>query len=297
MVGRLIHRRISLKVLVTGAKGQLGYDTTELLIQAGHEVIPTDIEEMDITQFSQVSKVIGDIQPEFIVHCAAIARPDLCEENLELAYQVNVLGTRNVAVACEKLKAAMIYISTDYVFDGTKNKDYLEYDRPNPLNEYGVTKLAGEQLVQSLVKRFFVVRTAWLYGAKGQKNFVKTMLQLGQTKKEIRVVNDQFGTPTHTRDLAAQLTRLIGKECYGIYHGSNQGSCTWYGFAKKIFEYAGLSHINVIPITTEESQPKINRPRYSVMRNFSFELEKLDCMKSWEETLKDYFKIVGEQRS
>lgn len=278
------------KVLVTGSGGQLGQDTVAALKKAGTHAIGTNRKEMDVADFSKVEETVSALKPQAVVHCAALTDTVLCEQNVELAYRVNVLGTRNVAVACEKNNAAMLYISTDYVFDGKKQEPYLEYDATAPLNRYGETKLAGESLVRSLVRRFFVVRSSWLYGRHGKSNFVKSMLEQAQKKKEIRVVHDQFGSPTYTGDLALQIVRLISTESYGIYHAANHGVCSWYEFAQKIFKSAGINGLKVVPISTEESHPKLRRPKYSVLRNLCLELEGLEVMRNVDTALRDYLK-------
>ncbi|AGB42121.1 dTDP-4-dehydrorhamnose reductase [Halobacteroides halobius DSM 5150] len=274
-----------MKILITGGKGQLGLDLKKLLDKE-HEVYAWDIDELDITQGEEVINKIAGLNPEIIIHAAAYTDVDGCEENMNLAYQVNAYGTRNVAVACQECNARLVYISTDFVFDGTKDKPYIEFDQANPLNIYGESKLAGEEFVKNLLNRYYIVRTAWLYGEDGN-NFIKTMLELAKKKESLDVVNDQVGSPTYTRDLSQAIQELITTDLYGIYHVSNSGESSWYQFARKIFEYTE-TEIEVNPVTSQEFTRLATRPKYSVMQNYSLE-QGLDYkMRNWEEALKDY---------
>lgn len=228
-----------MKVLVTGANGMLGQDLCPIFEDAGAFVIETDVDTLDITNAGQVKQVLSDIRPDLVVHCAAYTNVDKAEEDLKTAEMINVTGTENIAEACGKLGITLVYISTDYVFDGTKKDPYKPDDRPNPINNYGITKYEGEEAVRSLCEKYYIARTSWLYGHHG-KNFVETMLSLAD-KPEIKVVDDQTGCPTWTVELANGILKLLSKP-YGTYHVCGSGSTTWYGFAKEIFSQAEGPH-------------------------------------------------------
>jgi dTDP-4-dehydrorhamnose reductase len=276
-----------MKVLVTGANGQLGTDVVALF-QGSNEVIGVGRNEMDITNLDQCIQVIEKHQPDVIIHCAAYTAVDLAEEEEDIAYQVNAYGSRNLAIAAERVGSKICYISTDYVFDGTAAKPYREYDNTNPTSVYGKSKRAGESLVQALSSKFFIVRTSWVYGLHGN-NFVKTMLKLAVGRDQLKVVNDQVGSPTFTEDLAEFLLRLVATENYGIYHASNSGVCSWYDFAKVIFEESNIS-ITVNPCTTEEFPRPAPRPKYSVMEHMSIRANGFDDLRPWQEGLRDFLK-------
>lgn len=269
-----------MKVLITGAYGMLGQDMCRVLEEMGCFVIPTDYDSLDITNEKMTCDVIADAYPDLIVHCAAFTNVDKAEEAPETAANINVFGTKNVAIAAQKIKATMIYISTDYVFDGTKNSPYLPTDKPNPINIYGQTKYQGEVMVSQYCEKFYIARTSWLYGHHG-KNFVETMLSL-KDKEEIKVVDDQIGCPTWTIDLIQGITQLLNKP-YGIYHVCGSGSTSWYGFADAIFKKSGLN-VNLKPCTTEEFPRKAKRPKYSVMNNDNI-------TRNWQIALDDYLKL------
>ena len=281
-----------MKVLVTGAKGQLGYDLVEVLGSA-YRVVPASRVDFDITDVKATMEFIKEVEPDIVIHAAAFTDVDACESLPDKAFRVNALGARNVAIAAREVGAKLFYISTDYVFDGTKKGPYIEIDSPNPINVYGKSKLLGEQLVKEQLNRFFIIRIAWLYGPKG-KNFVKTMLNLAQEKEELQVVNDQRGTPTYTKDLARQIMELIPTELYGTYHCTNQGSCTWYEFALEIFRQAGLG-VKVKPVTSEEFPRPAKRPKNSVLENYMLKLEGLDIMPPWEESLEKFMKAIKKE--
>jgi dTDP-4-dehydrorhamnose reductase len=232
---------------------------------------------------------VAAADPDMIIHCAALTNVDFCETNPEINYRVNALGTENVALAAQKVKASLVYISTDYVFDGEKGSPYIEYDLPRPLNHYGLAKLAGERIVQSLLDRYFIVRTSWLCNKEG-KNFVNTILRLAKEKDEFRVVNDQIGTPTYAPDLAQCISKLIETDYYGIYHASNEGFCSWYDFAREILELAGFKKVRVIPITSEEYGGPTKRPKYSVLDNFCLRERGIFQMRDYRIALKEFFR-------
>ncbi|SYX86445.1 dTDP-4-dehydrorhamnose reductase [Paenibacillus alvei] len=275
-----------MKILVTGANGQLGADVVRLFSQEGYEVFGLERSQLDITDDMMCNKVIGNLQPKVIIHCAAYTAVDNAETDQDNAYSVNAIGTRNIAVAAECVGAKVCYISTDYVFDGTSYRPYVEYDNTNPLTVYGKSKRAGEQLVQSLCSRWFIVRTSWVYGIDGN-NFVKTMLKLGKERESLQVVNDQWGSPTYTCDLAAFLEKLVITEKYGVYHASNTGTCSWYEFAKAIFEVAQMP-VKVEPCTTEQFPRPALRPRYSVMEPMAIRVNGFPSIRHWKEALIDF---------
>ncbi len=275
-----------MKVLVTGAKGMLGTDLMDILSR-GHEVIGVDIDDFDITNANQTREKVFEIAPELVIHGAAYTDVDGCETNLELAYKVNAIGAQNIALACRASDAVMLYLSTDFVFDGRKKEPYFEWDHANPLSVYGASKYAGEYFVSRLLQRYYIVRIAWLYGENG-KNFVKTILRLVDERDKLQIVDDQFGSPTYTVDVAHGISKLIKSESYGIYHMVNRGETSWYGFAKKILELGGKSGVVVEPITTEELNRPAKRPAYSVLRNLALELTIGDPMRNWEDALGEF---------
>ena len=272
-----------MKVLVTGANGMLGQDLCPYLEELGIMVIPTDYDTMDITNEEQTNDVISRVRPDLIIHCAAYTNVDKAEEDLETATKLNVLGASNVAKAAQKISATMVYVSTDYVFDGTKTEPYLPTDKPNPINNYGLTKYQGELEVQKHCEKFYIARTAWLYGIHG-KNFVETMISLAQ-KDELNVVDDQKGCPTWTIELIQGILKLLNKP-YGIYHVCGSGSTSWYGFAKEIFEQADLK-VNLKPCTTDKFPRPAKRPSYSIMNNDGI-------TRDWKVALGDYLKLRKE---
>lgn len=282
-----------MKILVTGAKGQLGYDTINELEKRGHTAIGVDIEEMDITDSASVNKVINEVKPEVVIHCAAWTAVDAAEdeENIPKVRAVNALGTENIAKVCKDLDIKMIYISTDYVFDGEGTtpwqpdcKDYA------PLNVYGKTKLEGELAVSSILDKYFIVRIAWVFGLNGN-NFIKTMLKLSKKYDTLRVVSDQIGTPTYTYDLARLIVDMAESDKYGYYHATNEGGyISWYDFATEIFKEANKS-MNVIPVTTEEyGLSKAKRPFNSRLDKSKLTSNGFTPLPTWQDALKRYLK-------
>lgn len=275
-----------MKIVITGAKGQLG---TELINQLkeleGVNIIPTDRDELNIIDINDVNEFLLNNKPDVVINCAAHTAVDLCETDVENAYKINAIGPRNLAIVCEKIEAKLVQVSTDYVFDGNGSTPYREDNITCPNSVYGRSKLMGENFVKEFCSKYFVVRTAWLYGEGN--NFVRTMLKLAETNKELNVVNDQFGSPTSTVDLAKAIIDLMNTEHYGVYHGTCEGQCSWYDFAKKIFEIKNMD-INVNPVTSEEFKRPAPRPAYSVLDNFMFKLVGLNSFKNWEESLKEY---------
>lgn len=273
-----------MKILVTGANGQLGREFTKRL--QGTDFLAVDIEEMDITDQAATLKVVKSYQPDAVIHGAAYTNLDQAETHQQAAYKVNAIGTQNVAAACLACGAKMIYVSTDYVFDGTIDRAYTEFDRPNPNSVYGKSKLAGEVLAKHILNRLFIVRTSWLYG--DGNNFVRTMLRLGAEKPELKVVNDQHGCPTSSVDLANAILQLVETEHYGVFHAANTGVTTWFDFAKKIFELTGNDRVRVLPQTTAELNRPAPRPAYSPLENLMLGLTIGNVMRPWEEALGEY---------
>ena len=277
-----------MKILITGAFGMLGSDLRETL--NNHELIVTGSKDLDITDQKKVIEFISEKSPEIVINAAAYTAVDNCETNYNDAYAVNALGPKNLAIACNKINIPLIHISTDYVFDGNKREPLKEEDNLGPKTVYGKTKLEGEKFVQENTKKFFILRTAWLYGIHG-KNFVQTMLNLSKKNKELKVVNDQIGSPTYSKDLAIAIGELLNSDKYGIYHLTNKGEVSWYEFAKKIFE---LSNINIIvkPVTTEEFPRPAPRPHYSVLSNQKWNDAGFTPMRNYVDALKEYLLII-----
>ncbi|MFQ5575155.1 MAG: dTDP-4-dehydrorhamnose reductase [Terriglobia bacterium] len=281
-----------MKIIIAGAHGQLGQDLVQVL-RPDHELIAHDLDELDICDFEAVSRLVETVRPDLIFNTAAFTNVDGCEANPDEAYRVNAIGARNLAVASEKVGSALLYPSTDYVFDGTKSEPYTEFDATNPISTYGRSKLAGENFVKNLSSRYFIVRTSWLYGPG--KNFVRTIQKVANEKNELAVVNDQFGSPTSTADLARKLVELVSKAPFGLYHVTNRGTCSWFDLAKDILRLSGLDHVKVRPISTAESKRPAPRPRYSVLRNYCLELSGLSPLRHYEEALRDYVLEVSQK--
>lgn len=255
-----------MKILVIGAAGQLGHDLMECFADA-HEVKGVDIDEIDITDPDSVKEVVGGDSPDLVINSAAFTNVDGCETDREAAWAVNADGPANIARTCAAIDASLIHVSTDYVFDGTKGEPYREDDPVAPLGEYGRSKLAGEEAVRATLDRHLIVRTAWLFGTAGN-NFVKTMLRLGRERDQLKVVNDQTGSPTYSGHLARAIRALAETHLDqpGIYHMTNGGECTWYDFAAEIFNLAGVE-VDLQPTTTAEFKSPAPRPVYSVLAN------------------------------
>ncbi len=279
-------------IFITGISGQLGIALKEVL--KGYNVKGCGIEDSDISKPLETIDLISDFNPDLVIHAAAYTDVDGCETNPDLAYKVNAYGTRNVALACQKCEVPMVYISTDYIFDGRKRSPYIEFDEPNPLSVYGRSKLAGEGIVSSLLNRYYIIRTSWLFG-KG-RNFVRTILRLASERDELSIVNDQIGCPTYALDLAKTISEIIKTDLWGVYHASNNDRASWFEFACAILEYAGIGGVKVIPITTEELGRPAPRPSFSVTRNYCLQMQGMDNMRSWREALKDYLEDELKQR-
>ncbi len=277
-----------MKVVVTGAAGQLGQDVLLELERKNHEAIGIDRDQVDITDEGAVKAFISDVKPDAILHCAAYTNVDAAEENEDIACKINADGTEHLAKAAKAAGAKMLYISTDYVFDGTANEPYEVEHPTKPIGAYGRTKLAGEELLQKTMDEYFIVRTAWVFGIHGH-NFVKTMLRLGEERGEVGVVHDQIGSPTYTVDLARLMVELMETDQYGIYHATNSGVCSWYEFAVEIFKQAGLN-VKVNPLTTDQFPRPAARPKYSVLSKKKLEEKGLTPLRDWKEALAAYLK-------
>lgn len=275
-----------MKVLVTGVNGQLGYDVVKELKKREHQAIGVDREQMDLTSTEQIKECIYDVKPEAIIHCAAYTAVDKAEDEEDLCRRVNATAIKDIAECAKMLDIPMIYISTDYIFDGTKDGEYTEEDTPNPINIYGKTKYEGELYVQELLKKYYIVRISWVFGENGN-NFIDTMLRLAKERDSLNVINDQVGSPTYTKDLSRLLVDMIETDKYGIYHATNEGYCTWYEFAKEIFKIANVD-IKVNPITTLEYPTKANRPINSKMIKLKLIGNRFKPLRDWKEALDDY---------
>ena len=291
-----------MKAFVTGIGGQLGYDVMLELARRGHEAVGSDLKPpavpLDITDEAAVSKTIAQVRPDVVIHCAAWTAVDAAEEpeNREKVFAINEMGTRHLAAASRAVNAKMIYISTDYVFDGQGERPWQPDDAAfAPLNVYGQSKLAGERAVEELLERYFIVRIAWVFGKNG-KNFVKTMVNVGRTHDTVRVVNDQFGTPTYTFDLARLLVDMAETEKYGRYHVTNTGGyISWYDFTREIYRQAGMD-VRVIPVTTEEyGLSRAARPRNSRLNQDKLRQMGFAPLPSWQDALGRYLKELNQE--
>ncbi len=280
-----------MKVLVTGINGQLGHDVMGELKKRGHEAVGVDIEEMDITDAECVKRVMTQTAPEAVIHCSAYTAVDRAEEEVELCRQVNAEGTKNVAEVCAGLDCKLLYLSTDYIFSGEGERPWEPGDEPDPLNIYGLTKFEGEQEIKSRMDKYFIVRISWVFGVNGN-NFIKTMLRLGRENGAVRVVDDQIGSPTYTYDLAVLLVDMLETEKYGEYHASNEGTCSWYEFAKEIFSAAGMNEVEVTPVSSEEFQAKAKRPKNSRMSKEKLVKNGFNKLPSWQDAVKRYVPLV-----
>ena len=286
-----------MRILISGISGMLGVDLYQVLGKE-HQVTGLDrrdfpcspspsVSKIDITDLEAVKELFSRLTPHFVIHAAAYTDVDGCEKDADKAYQVNALGTRNIALACQKLDIPLLYLSTDFVLRGNKEAPYSEFDEPHPVNVYGKSKLAGESYLRSFLSRYFIVRTSWLYGKWGE-NFVATILKLAREESTLKVVNDQVGSPTYTKDLSQQIKRLVATELYGIYHITNSGRCSWYEFAQEILRLAGIKGVKLTPLTSEELARPAPRPKFSVLDNYCLRLSLGDGMREWKEALEEY---------
>ena len=282
-----------MKILVTGVKGQLGYDVVQEGESRGLQMYGTDVDNMDITDAEQVRTVIISYRPDAVIHCAAYTAVDAAEDNQELCRRINVDGTRNIAEVCKELDIPMMYFSTDYVFNGQGENFWKEDDEKQPLNIYGQTKYDGELAVQELVKKYFILRISWVFGVNGN-NFIKTMLRVGPARGEVGVVADQIGSPTYTYDLAKLVIEMIQTDKYGAYHVTNDGICSWYEFACEIFKQAGLD-VRVNPLTTAEYPAKAARPFNSRMLKEKLTSAGFHMLPSWQDAVARYISVLQRE--
>ena len=285
-----------MKIVITGANGQLGKELQKIIRTgkaeigeisksvASSEVFAADVDVLDITKLDNVRAYLNDIKPDVVINCAAFTNVDGCESSKDLAFKVNALGARNVAIACEEIGAKLIHVSTDYVFSGVGSTPLSEDAMVAPVSAYGTTKLLGEEYVRDFCSKYFIVRTAWLYGYFG-KNFVYTIMRAGKERGKLTVVNDQKGNPTNAEDLAYHLLKLALTEEYGVYHCTGEGECTWYDFACKIIEYSGID-CEVLPVTSEEYKTPAKRPEYSSLDNMMLRCTIGNEMREWKDALK-----------
>lgn len=276
-----------------------GTDARRIFAEEGHEVVATDIgpaatgeiRSVDITDFTAITEAVHEAKPDLVLHPAAYTNVDGCEREPDLAFKVNAAGTWNVAAAAEQVGAALVAISTDFVFDGAKGTPYTEFDSPNPISSYGASKLAGENLARQTCQRTYIVRTSWLYGVHG-KNFPYTVLNLAKTKPELPIVGDQIGTPMYTCDLVHAILKIIETQLYGVYHASNTGETSWADFARAVLTKTGQGHVPVRDITSERYAELFGsptrRPKYSVMRHYALELQGRDFLRPWQDALDDF---------
>lgn len=288
-----------MKVLVTGVKGQLGYDVVNELTKRGHTAVGVDVEEMDITDSRAVDSVIKNALPDAVIHCAAWTAVDLAEDEdkQEKVRLVNAVGTENIAKVCKELDCKMIYISTDYVFDGAGTRPWEPDDERNPLNVYGQTKYEGELAVEKYLSKYYIVRIAWVFGVNG-RNFIKTMLNLGKTHDSLTVVNDQIGTPTYTCDLARLLVDMAETDKYGRYHATNEGGyISWYDFTCEIMKQAkqynpAYGNVTVLPVDSSSYPSKAKRPSNSRMDKSKLSANGFTPLPTWQDALARYLKEI-----
>lgn len=287
-----------MKVFVTGVKGQLGHDVMDELAKRGYDRVGVDIEEMDITDAASVERVIGEAKPDAVIHCAAWTAVDLAEDEdkVEKVRLVNAIGTENIAKVCKELDCKMLYLSTDYVFDGQGTRPWEPDDERHPLNVYGQTKYEGELAVEKWLEKYFIVRIAWVFGVNG-KNFIKTMLNLGKTRDHLTVVSDQIGSPTYTYDLSRLLVDMVETEKYGRYHATNEGICSWYEFACEIFRQAAkidpvYEKVTVSPVSSDEYPARAKRPSNSRMSKEKLTENGFERLPAWQDALERYLKEI-----
>ncbi len=280
-----------MKIFVTGCNGQLGRAVNvQYKDDPNVTFVNTDVADLDITKVDDVMSAVKAEKPDVIVNCAAHTAVDACETDWDNAYRINAIGPRNLSLAANEVNAKLVHISTDYVFDGKGTRPYTEFDAVDPQGAYGKTKLAGEEFVKAFANRYFIIRTAWLYG--DGKNFVKTMLRLSETNDAVSVVNDQVGSPTSTKELAGAIAHLIPTDNYGLFHGTCEGVCSWADFTEEIFRLKGLS-TKVNRITTAEFNAKAPRPAYSVLENYMLKLTTDYKFAQWEDAIAEYIKELN----
>ncbi len=273
-------------IIVTGAKGQLGGDVCDLLQKEGTDFIGIDKDDLDITDEAAVNDFFQRKKASALIHCAAYVAVDKAEDEKEICFAVNERGTRNLATACKRHSIKMLYVSTDYVFPGNGTAPFEPDGEKGPLNVYGLSKLKGEEAVKEILTDFFIVRTSWVFGERNT-NFIATMLRLAQTRSELDVVNDQIGSPTYSRDLAELLCEMIKTERYGIYHGTNEGFCSWYDLATKAFAVAG-KNVRVNPVSSDQFPTKATRPKNSRLSKICLDKNGFGRLPAWEDAVERY---------
>ena len=286
-----------MKIAIIGSNGQLGSDIYEIFENNNYDIFPLEHKDIDVSDIDSVNKTIKEIKPDVIINTAAFHNVPLCEKESEKAYAVNSQGVENLAKISNDTNSVLIHFSTDYVFDGEKREPYLETDKPNPLNVYAKSKLEGENRIKAIAEKYYILRVAGLYGkypsrVKGY-NFVGLMLKLAKERDELRVVDDEWTTPTYTKEIAKQVSEIIKKEpSYGLYHATAEGECSWYQFAKAIFEIAGV-RVNLQKAAPEEFATEVKRPKYSVLENHNLKKEGINIFKHWKEELRDYINTLN----
>ena len=278
-----------MKILITGSNGMLGHDLSRVL-KLKHELVLTTSETLDITDENQVMDVITDEKPDIVINSAAYTDVDGCEQNQDLAFSVNGVGPKNLAKACNKVGCTLVHVSTDYVFNGVNDKPWVEDDKTGPISVYGESKLKGEEGIIETFDKYFIIRTAWLYGVNGG-NFPKTMLELAKNNSQITVVYDEVGCPTYTLDLAEAIEQLIETDYYGIYHITNSDICSWCEFARYIFKIANVD-VEVIPVTASQFNRPAPRPCYSVLKNKKWVDNGFKPLRSYKDAIKDYIELI-----
>ena len=279
-----------MKLFVTGCNGQLGRAINAIYADEQNvEIVNTDVDTLDITNVDEVMKAVLAAKPDVIINCATHTGVDACETDVDNAFKINAIGPRNLSIAANAVDAKLVHISTDYVFAGNGTKPYTEFDQTGPQGMYGKTKLEGENFVKAIANKYFIIRTAWLYG--DGKNFVKTMLRLAESNDKVRVVGDQVGSPTSTAELAKAIKHLIPTDNYGLFHGTCEGSCSWAEFAEEIFRLAGRD-TKVEAITTEEFGAPAARPAYSILENYMLKLTTDFQFADWKDALVEYMKTL-----
>lgn len=282
-----------MKVLVTGYTGQLGYDVVREGEKRKISILGIGREDLDITNEAEVYQYVQKVNPDAIIHCAAYTAVDKAEDDQEKCWKVNVIGTKNITTAAKKVNAKFMYISTDYVFDGKGEEPFKETDKPDPVGYYGLTKYEGEKIVREFLEDYFIVRISWVFGINGH-NFIKTMLRLSETRNELNVVGDQYGSPTYTFDLARLLIDMIQTEKYGVYHASNEGFCTWAEFASEIYQQAHKD-VTVNSISTEEYPTRAVRPKNSRMSKQKLIDNGFKPLPNWQDALKHYLNELAQE--
>ncbi len=289
-----------MKIAVIGANGQLGNDVMSAFARQGDEVYALTHTDVEVASLDSVATTLRTLRPHIVVNTAAMHHVEKCEQAPQEAFAVNAVGARNVAIASRDVRAILVHISTDYVFDGCKRSPYVENDLPQPLNVYGVSKLAGEHCVRSIWEKHFILRTSGLFGknacrAKGGLNFVDLMLKLAKERPEVRVVDGEIVSPTSTRELARQIVALSPSDCYGLYHATAEGGCSWYMFAREIFSITNAA-VTLNVASADEFAAKVPRPKYSVLENRELKARRLNVLKSWQDGVREYLGVDAHSR-